>query len=187
VRLHIGREHFPLPWGEQQIFRSDLAQIAFHGVRLFGEVDHERRQETKRKAHELFGRPGGRNIGEIFRMRPHAVRGHDPIGVLQQETMREHRSFRPAGSAGRIADGRDIILTAGLDGQADRTRAYRFSCALQVAKAAEQWLAIVPQSTRIDVDDARDAPQVAFDREKFVDLLLIFGEQHFGFAVIEDV
>ena len=101
--------------------------------------------------------------------------------------MRKHRAFRPPGCARCIADGCNVILIAGSDGRAYRVRACRFAGALQVGVAAQQRLAIVPQSARIDVDDACDAQQVTFDREKFVDLLLIFGEQHLRFAVIKNV
>ena len=86
-----------------------------------------------------------------------------------------------------FADSRDVILIAGCDGRAYRVRACCFAGAFQVGVAAQERLAIVPQSARIDVDDACDAPQVTFDREKFVDLLLIFGEQHLRFAVIKNV
>ncbi len=108
----------------------------------------------------------------------------------QDIAVAKHDPFGQAGGAGGVAQHGDVVgLTQGdLGLEAARLGRHQLAAQrLHVGEGHQPRVVVVPQAAVVPIDDATHAGDALADLQQLIALLLIFGQNEGGVAVVDDV
>ena len=107
--------------------------------------------------------------------------------MFEERAVLQHCEFRVGRRARRRAEDRDVLAFPGIDRRIEAVRIDLASAFRESRPAQEARIVIFPHAAFIVVDDPLERRQIIRDLQELVRLFLVFGEDEFDLAIVEEI
>jgi hypothetical protein len=187
---HLGEQVLEHPRRREIVSRPDLAHVGHDRLARLRAVDGEAGKQRLGVGKQVVPHPGHRQVGQNLVVRAEPVEAAAAASRVDQRRMGDADALRLSGRAGGVEHDRHVAGFALRDLVPDEIRLLAHAAAprlLHCIQAAQEGLLVMPQPTRIVVQNLFEPGGSLAALDQLVHLFLIFGNGEPDAGVLQHI